>query len=288
MVDISPVDLVEAVEQRLADFGITDPKARQKCVTWVEARTRKGTIEVVPEDLALVWAVLENHAVALTDIDEQIESAARRAAGRAIEPAELAQRVRTRLLVAPKGQVARLSTYDGRGKLKSWLWTATKLELLQATRGLAQAPAEDIDDLAGLASAGRTPEAAARSSKDSRLVSRALRESLDVLEARERTLLRMRFVDGVSTEELGRMFQVHRTTAQRWIEAAQAKIMAAMRAKLEAQARLAKGEVDSLAREVAASISLRLSQALVRDDSLQKPGEPSRRDSQPNRGHRQD
>lgn len=268
------MDLSDAVEQRLADFGVSDAKAKAKCVAWVTARTRNGTIEIVPEDLTMVWAVLEGHALALSEIDDLIESASRRAAGRAIEPAELAQRVRTRLLVAAKGQTARLSTYDGRGRLKSWLWTATKLELLQATRGLGQAPAEDIDEMAGLASAGRSPEGNARSAKDSRLVSRALRDALEVLEARERTLLRMRFVDGVSTEELGRMFQVHRTTAQRWIETAQAKIMAAMRAKLEQQARLARGEVDSLVGEVAASISLRLSQALVRDSGGEKPSQP--------------
>lgn len=256
------------VTRQLASFGVTDQKSIGRCVAWVEARTKKGTVEVSVPDLALVWAVLEGHAVALTELDELIEAASRRAAGRSLEPAELAQRVRTRLLVAPRGQQPRLGTYDGRGKLKSWLWTATRLELLQATRGLAQSAAEDLDSVPELTSPARSPEANARSSKDTRLVSRALKEALDVLEPRERTLLRMRFVDGVSTEELGKMFQVHRTTAQRWIEASLAKIMTAMRARLEQQARLARGEVDSLVGEVAASISLRLSQVLVRDESL--------------------
>jgi hypothetical protein len=62
------------------------------------------------------------------------------------------------------------------------------------------------------------------------------------------------------------MFQVHRTTAQRWIEAAQATIMAAMRAQLEKQARLDRSDVDALVGEVAQSISLRLSQVLRRDE----------------------
>ena len=44
-----------------------------------------------------------------------------------------------------------------RGKLKSWLWTATKLELLQATRGMGQAPTEDIQELTHLTAQGRTP-----------------------------------------------------------------------------------------------------------------------------------
>ena len=50
------------------------------------------------------------------------------------------------------------------------------------------------------------------------------------------------------------------------IEAAQATIMAAMRAQLEKQARLGRSDVDSLVGEVAQSISLRLSQVLRRDE----------------------
>lgn len=260
------VTLADTVDRQLQTFAITAPAARAACLKWVQARSRNETIEIVPADLAFVWAVLQGNAAALMEIDELIEGLSRRAAGRAIEPSELAQRVRTRLLVAPQGKVARLSTYDGRGKLKSWLWTATKLELLQATRGMGQAPAEDIEAFGHLAGNERTPEANARSKKDTKLVSDALRDALALLQPRERTLLRMRFVDGVSTEELGRMFQVHRTTAQRWIEAAQATIMAAMRAQLEKQARLGRSDVDSLVGEVAQSISLRLSQVLRRDE----------------------
>jgi RNA polymerase sigma-70 factor (ECF subfamily) len=257
-----PVNVADAVQRHLATLGVADASASKACLTWVQARTKGQGAEAAVGDLVLVWGVLQGQAAAVVEIDELIESLSRRAAGRAIEASELAQRTRTRLLVAPKGKEARLGTYDGRGKLKSWLWTAIKLELLQATRGLSQAPAEDVDELTHLAASDPSPEARARSNKDTKFVSNALREALEVIDAKERTLLRMRFVDGVSTEELGRMFQVHRTTAQRWIEAAQAKIMTAMRARLEADAKLAKGEVDSLVREVAQSISLRLSQVL--------------------------
>lgn len=257
----------DALNDALAEVGITSAKARADCGAWIERRSKPGA-ELVLEDLALVWAVLQGNAGALNRVDALIVGLARRAAGNAIEPAELAQRVRTRLLVSEKNKEARLSTYDGRGRLKSWLWTATKLELLQATRGMGQAPTEDVDELSHLASAQRSPEAAARSQRDAKIVSRALRDALEVLDAKERTLLRMRFVDGVSTEELGRMFQVHRTTAQRWIEGAQAKIMTAMRARLQEQAKLARADVDSLVGDVAQSISLHLSQVLTKDGLL--------------------
>lgn len=258
---VSPVNIADVVQRQLSSLGVTDAASTKSCVKWIEART-KGGADLAVADLALVWAVLQSHPAALVEVDELIESLSRRAAGRAIEAPELAQRTRTRLLVAAKGKEAKLGTYDGRGRLKSWLWTAIKLELLQATRGMSQAPAEDVDELTHLAAADPSPEARAKSNKDTKLVSNALRDALEVIDPKERTLLRMRFVDGVSTEELGRMFQVHRTTAQRWIEAAQAKIMAAMRARLEADAKMARGEVDSLVREVAQSISLRLSQVL--------------------------
>jgi RNA polymerase sigma-70 factor (ECF subfamily) len=254
----------DALAEQLTAWGVSSSKAQGECQAFIAKRSKPG-VELCEADLILVWAVLRGAAGAMAEIDALIVGLARRAAGTSIEPAELAQRVRTRLLVGEKGKDPKLATYDGRGRLKSWLWTATKLELLQATRGMGQGPADDVDELTHLASPQRSPELSVRSFKDTKLVSKALREALEVLDAKERTMLRMRFVDGVSTEELGKLFQVHRTTAQRWIEAAQAKIMAAMRARLQAEAKLARGDVDSLVGEVAQSISLHLSQVLTKD-----------------------
>ncbi len=265
--------LAAAVDERLDALEITDAGHRAAAARWVSSRFKGAALDASVGDLTLVWAALEGRATALAEVDRLIEGLSKRAAGRAIEPAELAQRVRTRLLVAARGAEARLGTYDGRGRFKSWLWTAVKLELLQATRGAGQAPAEELDALTHLATSDPSPEARARSKKDSRLVSKSLQVALEALDAKERTLLRMRFVDGVSTEELGRAFSVHRTTAQRWIEAAQARLLAAMRVHLGREARLEADDVDALVNDVAQSISLRLSQVLKAVPSAQhEPG----------------
>jgi RNA polymerase sigma-70 factor (ECF subfamily) len=260
------VRVAERVLQRLRALGLDDATSLERCLAFVNAKAERRGAEVSVEDLVLVWGVLEGHRKAWNEVDRTLHALSTRAAGRALEVSELVQRVRTRLLVAPKGHQAKIGTYDGRGRLNSWLWTAVRLEWLQAKRGLASAATDDLDVLRKMVHGEASPEHRARTGRETKFVTESLKEALLRLEPKERTLLRMRFVDGVSAEDLGRLFQVHRTTAQRWIEGAQRKILHHMRSTLATRAKLPRDEVDALVREVAESISLRLSQVLRRDE----------------------
>src|SRR5262249_41683920 len=63
----------------------------------------------------------------------------------------------------------------------------------------------------------------------------AFREAVQSLSDRERILVRQHFLDGVSVNDLGRLYRVHRATAGRWLERARDALLAATRARLMAR-----------------------------------------------------
>jgi hypothetical protein len=100
--------------------------------------------------------------------------------------------------------------------------------VLCATRGQL-APDGDLLDVA---SAGATPELEHLERAYGPEVERAFRTVILALPARDRTLLRRHFLDGVCINELGRLYRVHRATIRRWLERARDRVLAATRAHL--------------------------------------------------------
>jgi RNA polymerase sigma-70 factor (ECF subfamily) len=73
----------------------------------------------------------------------------------------------------------------------------------------------------------------------------------------------MHFVDGLTIDEIGALYQVHRATAARWISGARNTLLADTRARLTARLALTPSQFDSLMRLVRSELDLSL-QRLVR------------------------
>src|SRR5262249_8622122 len=74
----------------------------------------------------------------------------------------------------------------------------------------------------------------------------AFQATLATLSDRERNLLRLQYVKDLTTERIGRMYGVHRTTAMRWISTAQEHLLQGIRGALMKQLRISDSECDSL------------------------------------------
>jgi RNA polymerase sigma-70 factor (ECF subfamily) len=173
------------------------------------------------------------------------------------QDAELALRERL-FLVADDGE-ARLGSYSGRGDLRAWLRAAavrTAIDLTRTRRTIAVAPdalanAASTDPLlAGLKDAYRETFRAAFAA-----AARALTD-------RERTILRYRFVDDLSIDEIGALFGVHRATVARWLGAIREGLFEATRAGIMAQLELSESEVDSVLRLVDSQLDVSISGVL--------------------------
>jgi RNA polymerase sigma-70 factor (ECF subfamily) len=70
--------------------------------------------------------------------------------------------------------------------------------------------------------------------------------ALGELDPRDRLLLRQSFIEGLSVDELGERYAVHRATAARWVVQARRTLLASTRARLIERLKLSDPECDHI------------------------------------------
>lgn len=158
---------------------------------------------------------------------------------------EVRQLVRERLFVAPSGRRPKIAEYSGRGSLGSWVRVVTLR--VASNRRRTEKPHEDLD----AASEAKVlplvdPELAILRARYRPVFDEALRAAFADLAPRERTLLRMHYVDGVPLDRLGLVFNVHRATVARWLASARESVLDRTIALVRDRLNVSAAELESL------------------------------------------
>jgi RNA polymerase sigma-70 factor, ECF subfamily len=135
---------------------------------------------------------------------------------------ELRQRVRIHLLA--DGQ-PRIRSYRGHGPLSAWLRTcAVRAAIDMPELALAH---ERLGQDAWAIAVGFDPglDKLLDDDRHRARLTAALEEALAALEPRDKTLMRMYFVDGMGIDDMSLIFHVHRATAARWLVAARKRVL---------------------------------------------------------------
>jgi RNA polymerase sigma-70 factor (ECF subfamily) len=171
--------------------------------------------------------------------------------------AEVKQRVRERALVAGDGS-PRISGFSGRGDLRSWVRAMAAREAIEVLRGARrEAPADDDTALHALVAPGDVELEHAKAHYLAQF-KQAFSAALRSLSPRDQTLLRQHVVDGLTIDELGALYQMHRATAARSLERARAAVLEATRAQLGSVLQVRPSELDSILRLIRSRIEVTL------------------------------
>ncbi len=216
-------------------------------------------------DLLLAFATLKADPVATKELDRRLVRAVRVAIARfeGLHVEELQQQVRHRVLVGDGSGGPRLAKYTGRGAIIAWLKAVATSLAIDESRRLRPERHANEDELVATASTEAGPETKLLNAQQKEHFNAAFKEALTTLTPQERTVMRMRYVDDLAVEDIGRAFAVHRTTALRWLERAQQQVMAATRKLLGKRLGMPSRDVDSLLRALQPSINERLSRLLA-------------------------
>jgi RNA polymerase sigma-70 factor, ECF subfamily len=156
---------------------------------------------------------------------------------------EVKQAARVRLLVEREAGRARIADYSGRGPLAAWVRVSVvHLALNLRRRDFRDLPVSDI------ALATEHPELRYLKGLDAPTLQEALRTAMASLSTRERNLLRLHHLDGMSTPEIAALFRTHRTTVRRQLNDCHGRLRDAVRTYLREQMGLADSSIDSLLR----------------------------------------
>lgn len=221
-------------------------------------------------DLALAAACARGDAAALALFEERYFDEVPIALANVRTTAtrdEVAQQLRAKLFVGAERAAPKISQYSGAGDLRAWFRvTVVRTVLNRATRGPKEVELKDAM-LEALPGASEDPEVAHARATYGPALAEALEEALGRLERRERALLRYAVCDGLTVDAIGKVYDVHRATAARWVQAARERLEAEV--LRSARARLVAGDdsLRSIMRLLASQVEISLRQHLATTSS---------------------
>jgi RNA polymerase sigma-70 factor (ECF subfamily) len=178
--------------------------------------------------------------------------------------AEVEQRVRDLVLVGTVDAPPKITNYLGQGPLDRWVAVVAQRQAVMLLRG--DETEQRARDGAAMEAAIATaqPELAFAKHHYRSDFEHALREALSGLSERDRLLLRLHLVQGLSVSSIGAMYGVAQSTASRWLAEARARVAAQIERALRDRLRLSAGEMASLAALVASQLNVSMSRLLER------------------------
>jgi RNA polymerase sigma-70 factor (ECF subfamily) len=208
-------------------------------------------------DLFLARACLDGQPEALAAFEAaflaQLEPHLRRYDPSPAFADEVRQILRERFFVWVRNTPPRIAGYTGRGSLGAWVRVAAVRVALRLSNQ-QRAHASEVESLLG-----PDPEVDYLRERYQVAFAKALGEALLELDAAERNLLRLHFVEGLTIDGLAPIYRVHRTTAARRLAEAREKLLAATRERLRETLGITGPELDSLIALVRSWIQINLS-----------------------------
>lgn len=159
---------------------------------------------------------------------------------------EVRQTLREKLFVVEAGGVPKIAEYTGRGPLGAWLRISCVRIALNLRRRAKNNVEPDAEGGHQLRSPAADPEIDYLKTRYRREFREAFQATIASLTGDERTVLRMHYIDGLTIDQIGAAYRVHRSTVARWLAQSREKIMAETKRLLTERLKVAPSEVDSL------------------------------------------
>jgi RNA polymerase sigma-70 factor (ECF subfamily) len=244
------------------DTHVAAAHATWPSLAFDEAAYRAWLASASPEELArlpslsagevlLCWAAGRGDAEAQRLFElhfmPQVEPALRKFKPDSAFVDEITQRIRMKLLLAKDGGVPAIAKYAFGGSLAGLVRVAAVREAINLRK--TDKPAAPVDALEQLAGE-LDPELRALKTKYAAEFERAFVDAVAALPGRDRHLLRLSMSVGASIDDIARIYNTHRATAARWLNAARDSLGDRTRANLQARLGIHDSEVMSLLRLV--------------------------------------
>ena len=172
---------------------------------------------------------------------------------------EVLQLMRQRLLLGVAGSPPKIGEYSGRGELEGWLRiVAVRIARQLASRdGRQELFSEPPEELTRML-APDDPERDVLRADSREALTASLQAALAALSERERTLLRLHHLHGLTMDRLATMYGEHRSSVARHVVQARERLLKLTRRELAARLKLEGRELESLLGLVQSRLELSL------------------------------
>ena len=224
-----------------------------------------GLADLYVEDLALAVACADGVPNALSRCERMCAGAIAAAVARVDRSADLRDEVRQilwqRIFVGTAGKSPRIQSYAGRGPLAAWVAVAAQRVALDLRRSAARTTglAPGADEILPV---HQHPEIDYLRTRYKAEFEAAVQEALAALPDRDRLLLKLTIVSGLSHEQLANIYSVNQSTITRWIARAREQVLDATEREVCSKLGMPPGEFRSLAGLLVSRLDLSISRVL--------------------------
>jgi len=215
-------------------------------------------------DLYLACAAGAGDHAAVRLIDERfiarLPARIRRLGSPRDKVSDVLQSVRERLFL---GDVPRIRAYNGAGPLEQWIKVVAIRTAIDLHRSDQSIPRVEGAWLETVAPRDADLSALVMKVEYKRELEAAIRELVPQLSARDRSVLRLHVVEGVSIEKIAASYGVHRVTVARWVWTAGEILLDGLRARFRTKFGIVPSEFDSMARMAKSQLSIDLAGLLA-------------------------
>ncbi len=257
------------IDDALARAELAWPGVTVDGERFAEFAATRAVTDDVRVDLVLACACLDGQPAALTLFEERLLAPVavrlRAAMGSSVAD-ETIGRLREQLFVGTAGGKPKLGAYSGRGDLRGWLEVVATREAYKVARKepdpgddqiLASLPDDDDLELRHIKAQHRSE------------LGRAFAEALAALPPRERLLLRQRYLDGLTFDEVATLHGVHRITVMRWLARIERSLLREIQRLIVARLGLETAEVEHLVDDARSRLDISLRGLLAGRSQLQ-------------------
>jgi RNA polymerase sigma-70 factor (ECF subfamily) len=230
----------------------------------IEARGEGRTDKLPMEDLFLACACACEVPGAADAFEAKLGRIVRRAVARVLPTAsereEAEQRVRHHLLVRDTDGPPRIATYRGEGPLAGWVSVAAIR--LAVSMGRSATAERRLRAKAAGEAAGANPELLFIKGELAKEFEAAVEGALSRLGDRERLILRLYLVSGMTLVRIGRSLGISQQSVSRQLEKIRERVLDDVRSRLSDRLNLPRGELTSVIRMVGSRLNVSISRLL--------------------------
>ncbi|HEX8699752.1 MAG TPA: sigma-70 family RNA polymerase sigma factor [Myxococcaceae bacterium] len=180
---------------------------------------------------------------------------------------DVCQQVRMKLLLTTPESTPKIGDYRGKGRLMTWVRVTASRMAIKLQTGDKLAPPDDPDKLFGSMPSGELDgELALIKRRYQKEFREATLQAFSTLSDEMRHLLRLYFVDRLSSYEIASLFRVDQATISRRLKKAREHVYDETRNKLQAQLGLSPQDFKSFLAVVNSQLNLSISQLLGEED----------------------
>jgi len=223
-----------------------------------------GLDRLAIEDLYLACACLEGVRGAVRAFETAYAKVIHRAVSRIIaageERADAEQRVRQLLLVGAPGDRPAVAKYAGRAPLAKWITVTAMRVAIALTR--SETAEQRLRDKTTAEALGASPEDLLMSAELRRAVEPAVVEALGRLDKRDRLILRLYLVGGMSTPAIGASLGLSHQAVSKRIAATREELLERIRGTVAGRLKISEEEFSSLMRVVISKLDVNVAPLL--------------------------